>query len=94
MCFAVIKNSLKADHLRYIGLQRIQATVSLTELLHNLLRVGHCGRSPPRAAPRRTVSSLFRGKFVLLLHPAMPSKPPSSTSTSHRNSPEGFFGVP
>jgi len=38
--FALIKNSLKAEHLRYIGLPRIRAAVALTNLLHNVLRVG------------------------------------------------------
>lgn len=38
--FALIKNSLHSDHLRYIGQKRIQAAVALTNLLHNLLRVG------------------------------------------------------
>ncbi len=38
--FALIKNSLKAEHLRYIGLKRIRAAVALTNLLHNALRVG------------------------------------------------------
>ena len=38
--FALIKNSLRAEHLRYIGLKRVQAAVALTNLLHNALRVG------------------------------------------------------
>ena len=38
--FALIKNSLKAEHLRSIGLQHIRAAVSLTNLVHNALRVG------------------------------------------------------
>lgn len=38
--FALIKNSLKAEHLRYIGLKRIAAAMALTSLLHNVLRVG------------------------------------------------------
>ena len=38
--FALIKNSLRAEHLRYIGLKRIRAAVALTNLLHNALRIG------------------------------------------------------
>lgn len=38
--FALIKNSLKAGHLRYIGLARVRSAVALTNLLHNALRVG------------------------------------------------------
>lgn len=38
--FALIKNSLRAEHLRYIGQKRIQAALALTSLLHNALRVG------------------------------------------------------
>ena len=36
--FALIKNCIKADHLRYIGQKRITAAVALTNLLHNVLR--------------------------------------------------------
>lgn len=43
--FAVITNSLKADHLRYIGQKRIAAAVALTNLLHNVLRVGQLRRA-------------------------------------------------
>ena len=38
--FALIKNCIKAEHLRYIGQKRIGAAVALTNLLHNALRVG------------------------------------------------------
>jgi len=37
--FALITNCLKADHLRYIGQQRIAGAVALTNLVHNALRV-------------------------------------------------------
>lgn len=42
--FALIKNSLRAEHLRYIGLKRVQAAIALTNLLHNALRVGQLQR--------------------------------------------------
>jgi IS5 family transposase len=37
--FALIKNCIHGDHLRYIGQKRIAAAVALTNLLHNVLRV-------------------------------------------------------
>lgn len=37
--FALIKNCIKGDRLRYIGQKRIAAAVALTNLLHNTLRV-------------------------------------------------------
>lgn len=37
--FALIKNCIKAEHLRYIGEKRITAAVALTNFLHNALRV-------------------------------------------------------
>lgn len=48
--FALIKNSIKGEHLRYIGQKRIAAAVALTNLLHNLLRVGQL-RELRAAAP-------------------------------------------
>ncbi len=42
--FAVIKNCMHADHLRYIGQKRIAAAVALTNLLHNVLRVAQLRR--------------------------------------------------
>lgn len=38
--FAVIKNCIHGEHLRYIGQKRIAAAVAMTNLLHNVLRVG------------------------------------------------------
>ena len=38
--FALIKNCIKGEHLHYIGKKRIAAAVALTNLLHNVLRVG------------------------------------------------------
>jgi len=38
--FALIKNCIRGDHLRYIGQKRIAAAIALTNLLHNILRVG------------------------------------------------------
>lgn len=43
--FALIKNCIKADHLRYIGQKRIAAAIALTNLLHNLLRAVQLRRS-------------------------------------------------
>jgi len=37
--FAVIKNCIHGDHLRYIGQKRITSAIALTNLLHNVLRV-------------------------------------------------------
>ena len=37
--FALIKNCVHGDHLRYIGQKRIAAAIALTNLLHNVLRV-------------------------------------------------------
>lgn len=38
--FALIKNCISGDHLRYIGQKRITAAIALTNLIHNILRVG------------------------------------------------------
>jgi IS5 family transposase len=38
--FALIKNCIKGEHLRYVGQKRIAAAIALTNLLHNALRVG------------------------------------------------------
>lgn len=38
--FAVIKNCIHGEHLRYIGQKRIAAAVAMTNPLHNVLRVG------------------------------------------------------
>ena len=38
--FALIKNCINGHHLHYIGQKRIAAAVALTNLLHNVLRVG------------------------------------------------------
>lgn len=48
--FALIKNVMKADHLRYIGQKRIEAAVALTNLLHNVLRAGQLGHRAVAAA--------------------------------------------
>jgi IS5 family transposase len=38
--FALIKNCIHGEHLHYIGQKRIAAAIALTNLLHNVLRVG------------------------------------------------------
>lgn len=44
--FALIKNSLGGLHLEYINLDRITATVGLTNLIHNLVRMGQLRTLP------------------------------------------------
>lgn len=48
--FALIKNCIKGEHLRYIGQKRITAAVALTNLLHNILRVGQLRAIPAARA--------------------------------------------
>lgn len=38
--FALIKNCIKIEHLRYLGIRRIASAVALGNLLHNAIRLG------------------------------------------------------